>query len=152
MRFAPNWIGVKETTDRKTKVEDIMKRPIKRKTNKRTANKVKGISISDPDYVTMAPVVEPFDGVWSGRIARLRFYDSSQWVQAFLAPGNNDNLIGTTNNPTLMKMLFLARDNGRVIEGFTANNVIGFIDYWVLNRTGDRSLPPGLLESMPSAD
>ena len=113
----------------KNQVEEIMKRPIKRKTNNRTANKVKGISISDPDYVTMAPVVEPFDGVWSGQIARLRFYESQQWVQAFLAPGNNSNLIGTTNNPTLMKMLFLARDNGRVIEGYTANNVIGFIDY-----------------------
>jgi hypothetical protein len=122
--------GVKGNDRSKNQVEDIMKRPIKRKTNKRTANKVKGISISDPDYMTMAPVVEPFDGVWSGQIARLRFYDSSQWVQAFLAPGNNDNLIGTTNNPTLMKMLFLARDNGRVIEGYTSNGgVMGFIDY-----------------------
>ena len=55
-----------------------MKHPIKRKANKLTANRVKGISISDPDYMTMAPVVEPFDGVWSGQIARLRFYDSSQ--------------------------------------------------------------------------
>ena len=102
-----------------------MKRPIKRKTNKRTANKVKGIGASELDYMTP----EPFDGVWSGQIARLRFYDSSQWVQAFLAPGNNDSLVGTTNNPTLMKMLFLARDNGRVIEGYTASGVIGFIDY-----------------------
>jgi hypothetical protein len=110
-------------------VEDIVKHPKKRKANKLTANRVKGISISDPDYMTMAPVVEPFDGVWSGQIARLRFYDSSQWVQAFLAPGNNDSLVGTTNNPTLMKMLFLARDNGRVIEGYTASGVIGFIDY-----------------------
>jgi hypothetical protein len=67
---------------------------------------------------------QTIDGVWSGQIARLRFYDSQQWVQAFLAPGNNSNLTGTTNNPTLIKMLFLARDNGRVIMGFTANNVI----------------------------
>jgi hypothetical protein len=108
-------------------VEEIMKRPIKRKTNKRTANKVKGISASEPDYMT--PLIEPFDGVWSGQIARLRFYESQQWVQAFLAPGDNSNLVGTTNNPTLIKMLFLARDNGRVIMGFTANNVIQFIDY-----------------------
>ena len=62
----------------KNQVEDIVKHPIKRKANKLTANRVKGISISDPDYMTMAPVVEPFDGVWSGQIARLRFYDSSQ--------------------------------------------------------------------------
>jgi hypothetical protein len=74
-----------------------MKRPIKRKTNKRTANKVKGISASEPDYMT--PLIEPFVGVWSGQIARLRFYESQQWVQAFLDPGNNSNLVGTTNNP-----------------------------------------------------
>jgi len=59
----------------------------------------------------------------------LRFYTYQEWVQAFLAPGNNDNLIGTTNNPTLIKMLFLARDNGRAISGYTPNNEIQFIDY-----------------------
>jgi hypothetical protein len=104
-----------------------MKRPMKRRTTRRTANKVKGISVSDPEYLTQS--IEPFDGVWSGQIARLRFYASQQWVQAFLAPGNNNNLIGTTTNPILIKALFLARDNGRVILGYTANNVIEFIDY-----------------------
>jgi hypothetical protein len=104
-----------------------MKRPTKRKTTKRTANKAKGISVSDPDY--SSPSIEPFDGVWSGQIARLRFYASQQLVQAFLAPGNNNNLIGTTTNPTLIQALFLARDSGRVILGYTANNVIEFIDY-----------------------
>jgi hypothetical protein len=104
-----------------------MKRPTKRKTTKRTANKVKGTSVSDPDYLT--PSFEPFDGVWSGQIGRLRFYASQQWVQAFLAPGNNNNLIGTTDDPTMIKALFLARDNGRVILGYTANNVIQFVDY-----------------------
>jgi hypothetical protein len=105
---------------------DIMK-PTKRKTARRIANRVKGISVSDPEYLTQS--IEPFDGVWSGEIARLRFYASQQWVQAFLAPGNNNNLIGTTSDPTLIKALFLARDNGRVILGATANNVIQFIDY-----------------------
>jgi hypothetical protein len=105
---------------------DIMK-PTKRKTARRIANRVKGISVSDPEYLTQS--IEPFDGVWSGQIARLRFYASQQWVQAFLAPGNNNNLIGTTSDPTLIKALFLARDNGRVILGATANNVIQFIDY-----------------------
>jgi hypothetical protein len=104
-----------------------MKRPTKRKTVKRTANNVKGTSVSDPDYVT--PSIEPFDGVWSGQIGRLRFYASQQTVQAFSAPGNNNNLIGTTDDPTMIKALFLARDNGRVILGYTANNVIQFIDY-----------------------
>ena len=106
-----------------------MKRQTKRKTTKRATNQVKGISISDPNYLTQP--IEPFDGdgVWSGQIARLRFYASQQWIQAFLAPGNNDSLVGTTNNPTLMKALFLARDNGRVISGYTANNEIQFIDY-----------------------
>ena len=108
-------------------VEDIMKRPMKRRTTRRTANKVGGISVSDPEYLTQS--IEPFDGVWSGQIARLRFYASQQWIQAFLAPGNNDNLIGTTTNPILIKALFLARDNGRVISGYTANNEIQFIDY-----------------------
>jgi hypothetical protein len=111
-------------------VEDIVKRQTKRKTTKRVANQVKGISISDPSYLT--PPIEPFDGgngVWSGQIARLRFYASQQWIQAFLAPGNDDSLIGTTSNPTLIKALFLARDNGRVISGYTANNEIQFIDY-----------------------
>jgi hypothetical protein len=75
---------------------DIMK-PTKRKTARRIANRVKGISVSDPEYLTQS--IEPFDGVWSGEIARLRFYASQQWVQAFLAPGNNNNLIGTTSDP-----------------------------------------------------
>jgi hypothetical protein len=101
-------------------------KPTKRKTARRIANRVKGISVSDPEYLTQS--IEPFDGVWSGEIARLRFYASQQWVQAFLAPGNNNNLIGTTSDPTLIKALFLARDNGRVILGATANNVIQFID------------------------
>jgi hypothetical protein len=106
-----------------------MTRPMKRRTTRGTANKVKGISVSDPEYLTQS--IEPFDGVWSGQIARLRFYASQQWVQAFLAPGNNNNLIGTTTNPILIKALFLARDNGGVILGYTANNVIEFIDYSV---------------------
>jgi hypothetical protein len=104
-----------------------LKRPTNRKTTKRVADKAKGISVSDPDYLT--PLIEPFDGVWSGQIARLRFYASQQLVQAFLAPGNNNNLVGTTTNPTLIQALFLARDSGRVILGYTANNVIEFIDY-----------------------
>jgi hypothetical protein len=108
-------------------VERIMKRPTTRRTTKRTANKAKGVGVSDSDY--LSPSIEPFDGVWSGQIARLRFYASQQSVQVFLAPGNNNNLIGTTTDPTLIQALFLATDNGRTILGYTANNVIQFIDY-----------------------
>jgi hypothetical protein len=110
-----------------SKMENIMKRPTKQKTIRRKANVVKGISVSDPEYLT--PLIEPFDGVWSGQIARLRYYVSQQMVQVFLAPGNNNNLIGTTTDPTLIQALFLARDNGRAILGATGNNIIEFIDY-----------------------
>jgi hypothetical protein len=104
-----------------------MKRPTKRRTTKRTANKAKGVGVSDPDY--LSPSIEPFDGVWCGQIARLRLYASEQSVQVFLAPGNNNNLVGTTTDPAMIQVLFLARDNGRPILGYTANNVIQFIDY-----------------------
>ena len=104
-----------------------MKRQTKRKPTKRVPNEVKGVSISDTNYKT--PSIEPFDGVWIGQIARLRLYASQQWVQVFLSPGNNNNLIGTTNDATLIKALFLALDNGRTILGATTNNVIEFIDY-----------------------
>jgi len=104
-----------------------MKHATKRRTTKRTANKAKGVSVSDPDY--LSPSIEAFDGVWNGQIARLRFYASQQSVQVFLAPGNNNNLIGATTDPTSIQALFLATDNGRTILGYTANNVIQFIDY-----------------------
>ena len=104
-----------------------MKRLTKRKRIKRTTNIVEGIRTSDPEYLTQP--AGPFDGVWSGRIARLRYYMSQQIVHAFLAPGTNDNWIGTTTDSTLIKALFLARDNGRAIFGYTANDTIVFVDY-----------------------
>jgi hypothetical protein len=67
-------------------------------------------------------------GVWSGSIGRLRLY-ASGLVYAFKAPGNNDNLIGTTDDPNMVRALFLARDNARQIVGYTENAKILWLDY-----------------------
>ena len=92
----------------------------------RVKNMVQGVDVSDPDYLN--PPTSPFSGIWSGRIGRLRWY-SGETLHAFLAPGSTDNWIGTTDDPTMMQALFLARDNGRWVLGYTGNNVISFIDY-----------------------
>ena len=102
----------------------------KRKVIRRIGNIVKGIEVSDPEYLaTPSPPTTPYSSVWSGRIGRLRYYASQQIVHVFLDPGYNDNWIGTTTDPTMIKALFLARDNGRWILGYTGDDVIEFIDY-----------------------
>jgi hypothetical protein len=69
-------------------------------------------------------------GAWSGSIARLRIYHSTGLVFAYKAPGANANQVGVTDNPNLIRALFLARDNGRFIWGYTYDDgSIGFIDY-----------------------
>ena len=69
-------------------------------------------------------------GVWFGSIARLRLYVSQPGlVYAFKAPGTNDDFIGTTDDPDIIRALFLARDNGRPIDGYTENNSIVWLDY-----------------------
>ena len=96
---------------------------------RRMKNAVQGIDVSDPEFLTQPiPATSPFSGVWSGRIGRLRWY-SGQVLHVFLVPGTTADWIGTTTDPTMMKALFLARDNGRWVDGYTGNNVLSFIDY-----------------------
>ena len=49
-------------------------------------------------------------------------------VQAFKSPGNNDDLVGFTNDPNIIRALFLARDNGRPIWG-CSDSSIEWLDY-----------------------
>jgi hypothetical protein len=94
----------------------------------RVANRTGGINISDQEFLE-PPTLTP-GGVWSGRIARLRIYHSTGSVFAYKAPGTNADHVGVTNDPNLIRALFLARDNARSILGFTsADGSIGFIDY-----------------------
>jgi hypothetical protein len=101
---------------------------MKRKKTGSTASRVRGIKISDPEFLDTP--AQMFPGVWSGRIARLRVYHSSGRIFAYKAPGTNADGVGTTIDFNLIRALFLARDNGLVILCFTDNNNgIGFIDY-----------------------
>ena len=94
----------------------------------RVANRTGGINISDQEFLEL-PTLTP-GGVWSGRIARLRIYHSTGLVFAYKAPGANANQVGVTDDPNLIRALFLARDNGRFIWGYTYDDgSIGFIDY-----------------------
>jgi hypothetical protein len=87
-----------------------------------------GVKISDQKFLE-PPDLTPA-GVWSGRIARLRIYHSPGRVFAYKAPGTNADQVGFTDDPNLIRALFLARDNGRSILGVTsADGSIGFIDY-----------------------
>jgi hypothetical protein len=105
-----------------------MKRQTKRKSISRIANRVKGVDISNPEF--LSPPAVPFSGVWSGRIARLRVYVSTRRVFAYKDPGTNADGVGSTDDPNTIHALFLARDNGRWISGYTDDSgSIGFIDY-----------------------
>jgi len=107
-----------------------MKRQAERKVTRRVANVVQGVRVSDPEYINPpSPPTSPYTGVWNGQIARLRYYISQQMLYVYLAPGYNDNYIGVTTDPTMMKTLFLARDNGRIVSGYTADDQLVFIDY-----------------------
>jgi hypothetical protein len=92
------------------------------------ANRPSGIEISDSEF--LQPPGPTVGGVWSGAIARLRIYHSTGRVFAYKAPGTNADAVGFTDDPNLIHALFLARDNGRAIFGFTNDDEsIGFIDY-----------------------
>ena len=72
--------------------------------------------------------------VWNGVIARLRVYDqpgsTGKKVFAYVAPGNNKNYIGYTDDPTMIKALFLARNNENTIQGYTNSSCrIEWLDY-----------------------
>jgi hypothetical protein len=99
-----------------------------KKSKARVANQTGGINISDQEFLEF-PGLTP-GGVWSGRIARLRIYHSPGRVFAYKAPGTNADQVGFTDDPNLIRALFLARDNERSISGFTsAGGSIDFVDY-----------------------
>jgi hypothetical protein len=65
-----------------------------------------------------------------GTIARLRIYRSSGTVIAYKAPGHNADAVGDADDPNIIRALFLARDNGRPITGYTdSSGHIGWLDY-----------------------
>jgi hypothetical protein len=73
-------------------------------------------------------VVSASVGVWHGSIARLRVYSPTGMVQAFKSSGTNNDLVGFTNDPNIIRALFLARDNGRPIWGYSDSS-IEWLDY-----------------------
>jgi hypothetical protein len=70
---------------------------------------------------------------WNGSIKRLRVYDqpgTGKKVFAYKAPGNNADYIGYSDDPNVIQALFLARDNGRTLQGYTnASCRIEWLDY-----------------------
>lgn len=74
------------------------------------------------------------NSVWTGKIERLRVYNqgSNKNVFAYIAPGNNDSYVGSTNNPNMITALFQNRDNqnGTQIQGYSDSDCkIQWIDY-----------------------
>lgn len=72
--------------------------------------------------------------VWSGSIARLRIYNqpasTGKRVFAYRTPGYNTDYVGNSDDPNVVNALFLARDNGRVITGYTNTScTIEWLDY-----------------------
>ena len=72
--------------------------------------------------------------VWSGKIGRLRIYDqpgsTGKKVFAYIDPGRNSDYVGWSDDPNMIKALFLTRDNGRSIQGYTNPQCkIEWIDY-----------------------
>lgn len=71
---------------------------------------------------------------WHSTIGRLRVYDQpgtvGKKVFVYVAPGKESNYVGYTDDPTMIKALFLARDNGNPVIGYTnASCRIEFLDY-----------------------
>ena len=72
--------------------------------------------------------------VWSGSIGRLRVYDqpgsTGKKVFAYVEPGANANYVGWSDDRNVVHALFLARDNGRGIMGYTNDACrIEWLDY-----------------------
>jgi hypothetical protein len=72
--------------------------------------------------------------VWTGTIARLRIYDqpgsTGKKVFAYKAPGGNVNYVGYSDDPNVIHALFLARDSGQSITGYTNSTCrIEWLDY-----------------------
>lgn len=72
--------------------------------------------------------------VWNGVVARLRIYDqpasTGKKVFVYTSPGSNSNYVGYSDDPNMIQALFLARDNGNGITGYTNSSCrIEWIDY-----------------------
>jgi hypothetical protein len=86
--------------------------------------------VKDSSIGALAEGLASLDAVWTGSIARLRIYHSVGTVIAYKAPGHNSDAVGDTDDPTIIHALFIARDNGRSITGYTdSNGHINWLDY-----------------------
>ncbi|MBN2527813.1 MAG: hypothetical protein JXR76_15595 [Deltaproteobacteria bacterium] len=71
---------------------------------------------------------------WSGVIARLRIYDqpgsTGKKVFAYKSPGTNSDYVGYSDDRNMIQALFLARDNGQSVTGYTnEQHRIEWLDY-----------------------
>lgn len=88
--------------------------------------KAKAVSQEVSELLALAA----YNAVWSGSIARLRIYASDGTVIAYKAPGHDADVVGDTDDPNMIKALFLSRDNGRPIMGYTdGSGRIAWLDY-----------------------
>jgi hypothetical protein len=116
----------------------------KKKSTSRSQGSQKGSTARGQAAATASPSERELPGVqarstgcekvWSGSIGRLRVYDqpasTGKKVFAYIAPGANSNYVGYSDDQNVIKALFLARDNGRVITGYTnASCKIEWLDY-----------------------
>lgn len=98
-----------------------------------------------PKKRMMVPMAEPVvqayfassvaGKVWSGRIKRLRIYNqpdsTGNRVFAYLDPGHNENYVGNSMDPNMIRALFSACDNGRSVTGCSNEEfTIEWLDYW----------------------
>lgn len=109
-----------------------------KKTTRKTTTKAKKIAdarlVPSREIPALKSTRSGCEQVWTGSIARLRIYDqpatTGKKVFAYVAPGANANYVGHTDDPNMIQALFLARDNGNAVQGYTnAQCRIEWIDY-----------------------
>jgi len=86
------------------------------------------------EFPGLSPVSSGCEKVWSGSIGRLRIYDqpgsTGKKVFAYVTPGGNVNYVGYSDDRNVIHALFLARDNGRAVMGYTNSSCrIEWLDY-----------------------
>ena len=96
--------------------------------------KIKSLLPSVKEFPELKLSLSNCEKVWSGVIARLRIYDqpgtTGKKVFAYVSPGHNKNYVGYSDDPNIIHALFLARDNGNTIGGYTNSKCkIEWIDY-----------------------
>ena len=94
----------------------------------------KSLQPSEIELPGVLAVSSGCEKVWNGSIGRLRVYDqpgsTGKKVFAYVAPGHNANYVGWSDDPNVIHALFLARDNGQSLTGYTnANCRIEWLDY-----------------------